>query len=103
MKIKAAHDWLQMEQGLLTHKKNAERHVFDVYMLVAMLTEAELEEAATLAASYQNHPIAVELRTCAIQLYGEEEAPGMAELRQRLRESVNYSLFWTALKQAIGI
>lgn len=103
MKVKAAHDWLKMEQGARVHKNNATRHVFDVYTLIAMLTEIELEEAAELATRYRSVPMAAEIRACAIELYGEEEAPGVAELRRQLRGEMNYPLFWTALNKAIGI
>jgi len=103
MKVKAAHDWLKMEQGARVHKNNATRHVFDVYTLIAMLTEIELEEAAELATRYRSVPMAAEIRACAIELYGEEEALGVAELRRQLRGEMNYPLFWTALNKAIGI
>ena len=103
MKVKAAHDWLQMEQGARPQKRNAARHVFDVYTLIAMLTETELDEAAELASGYQNLPMAVEIRTCATELYGEEEAFGMAELRRQLKGEISYTIFWSALNKAIGV
>ena len=103
MKVKAAHDWLQMEQGARARKNNATRHVFDVYTLIAMLTETELDEAAELAATYESVIIAQNIRVCALALYGTEDAPGVVELRRQVRGEINYPLFWTALQKTVGV
>lgn len=103
MKVKAAHDWLRRERGLSPQKRNAERHVFDVYVLIAMLTEAELEEASGIAERYRAFPVAEEIRVCAQELYGDAEAPGMVELKRQVGGDINYPLFWTALSKALKI
>ncbi len=103
MKIKAAHDWLQMEKGTRPRKINSERHVFDVYMLVAMLTESELDEAVELAIRYHEVPAAEDIRSCALELFGKIDAPGMVELRRQVSAEINYLLFWEALSKALGI
>ena len=56
MKVKAAHDWLLMERGARPRKDNAERHVFDVFMLIAMLTETELGESVELPSATRHFP-----------------------------------------------
>ena len=103
LKVKAAHDWLQMERGEIASKPNSARHVFDVYVLVSMLTEAELKEASQFATDYKNHAVAQEVRECAVQLFGKSNAPGMDEIRRQNAQERETPQFWQALSQALGV
>ncbi len=103
MKVKAAHDWLEMERGTLARKKNAERHVSDVYMLTAMLTETELDEAAELAKRFESVPIAKEIRESASELYGDLASPGVIEVQRQLKGEMDHPLFCRALRFSLGI
>ena len=102
MKVMAAHDWLQMRHGAQPVKPNSERHVFDVYMLIAMFTEAELAESESLAEKYRTLPIAEDIRANAKQLFGAASSPGITELRRITASELDYSLFWAALTTALG-
>ncbi len=77
--------------------------MFDVYMLVAMLTQAELEESIELAIRYREVPAAKEIRNCAIELYGDINAPGMIELRRQIKTEIAYPLFREALNKILGV
>ncbi|MDX1934762.1 MAG: hypothetical protein SFU56_19365 [Capsulimonadales bacterium] len=97
MKVKAADDWTQRP------KPFAEKHAFDVYLLVAMLTPDEVAKAETLAARYANHSVAAEVRVAAARLYGEPSGPGFAEAERQASGPLDHGLFWEALRAALGI
>jgi hypothetical protein len=103
MKVKAAHDWLRSEHGEITKKPGQEKHVFDVYVLTAMLVENELAEAQKLAQQYDAYPILKEIRDCARELYGENNAPGVQEIQRRTNTDFDYAVFWEALCGMLGI
>ena len=103
MKVKAAHDWLRRERGELKEKNNSERHVFDVYLLIAMMTESELEESAGLATRYSSLLVAREICENAIELFGDKNTRGVVGLQMQVSEEINYPLFWEALRQTLGI
>jgi hypothetical protein len=92
-----------MERGEAKRKPSSEKHAFDVYILVAMLTETELNEATHLAAEYQDHRVAAEVRRCAVELYGASDSPGVDEIRRQAVQEINYPRFWQALSAALGI
>ena len=103
MKLKAAHDWLRRERGEMEEKKNSERHVFDLYLLIAMMTEAELEEAAGLATRYSSLLVAREICENAKELFGDKDAQGVVGMQRQLKDEINYSLFWEALSRSLRI
>ena len=103
LKVKAAHDWLFMNEGKIKYKPSREKHVFDVYVLFAMLTETELEEAAVFATQYKNHAMANEVRQCARDLFGISNSPGVDEIRRQSAREINYSQFRQALSDALGL
>jgi len=104
MKVKAAHDWLQMVRGGTKSKPNAEKHVFDVYILVAMLLNEEIAECGELAAHYADHPMAEENKINAVELFGSQSGQGFTEiLRQIGGLPYDYATFWEGLREALGI
>ena len=103
LKVKAAHDWLLMDQGKIKSKPSREKHVFDVYALIAMLTEKELEEATQIATEYKDHAVAKDARQCARELFGISDAPGVDEIRRQAAQEINYRQFWQALSDALGL
>ena len=103
LKVKAAHDWLRMERAETKRKRNSEKHAFDVYVLIAMLTEAELEEATCFAAEYKDHALAAEVSRCAVELYGASDSPGVDEIRRQAAQEIDYPSYWQALSAALGI
>ncbi len=103
MKVKAAHDWLEMERGKIPRKPNSERHVFDVYVLTAMLTEAELDEAAEYAGRYADHAQAADVRRCAIALFGSNSASGTLEAARQCPGRFEGAVFDEAIRRALGI
>lgn len=102
LKIKAAHDWLRMERGEIAHKPRSERHVFDVYVLIAMLTEIELAVAEKLAQSYAAHPEARRVAECAQELFGRSDASGALEILRQIGDSFDYTLFYEGLGRLLG-
>jgi hypothetical protein len=116
MKIRAAFDWLQEQRGLADLKLTATgdrvrlKHVYDVYVLTAMLTQGELAECTALAQNYANHEEARKTRAQAIELYGSADAPGTQAVEAYSRRymgtdlTIDRPLFWhEGLKVALGI
>lgn len=103
MKVKAAHDWLRMERGEIKPRPFREKHVFDVYVLVAMLSETELADSSMLAARYFNHPMAAEVRHDTAVLYGTPDAPGFLEAQRQADDRLDHTLFWTGLQKVLGM
>lgn len=103
MKVRAAHDWLRRQRGEMNPKANSEKHVFDVYVLTAMLTETELTEASNLSGLYLADPGAQEICDYAQELYGTEDSPGVREVKGQAHENIDYPIFWEALNEALGI
>lgn len=103
MKVKAVHDWLRMERGEIERRPFREKHVFDVYVLVAMLTEAELSAATVLAAKYFNHPLAAIVRSDAAVLYAAPDAPGFLQAVRQAGSPLDHDLFWTGLQSVLGM
>jgi hypothetical protein len=117
LKVAAAHDWLKERAGEIPPKTDREtgvsrrlKHVLDVYILVAMLTEVELSEAIQLAETYREHPQAEKIRREAIELWGKPDAAGFLEMQRYVRQvyadavEIDYTLFWTeGLRVALGI
>lgn len=116
LKTSAAWDWLREIRGEIPPKSDEEtgerlrlKHVFDVYAIVGMLTEDELEQAEALAGKYSDHPEAQRIRAAALDLYGTRESPGSAVILSheggawRDHYGENYLAFWNALSRALGI
>lgn len=97
MKVKAAADWTERP------KPFSEKHAFDVYLLVAMLTPDEVAEAEALVVRYEYHPVAIEVRTAAVRLYGEPSGVGFVEAERQAGGQLDHELFWEALKTVLRI
>lgn len=116
LKIRAAYDWLREERGEIEPKNRPGevstrlKHPFDVYSIIASLTETELNECAVLAQKYRDHEQAKVIRQMAIELYGEISSPGTSAIRNYARvsgtqvEEIDHDLFFGAgLKEALGL
>lgn len=116
MKVRAAYDWIREQQGLIDPKLTTEgdhirlKHVYDVYVLIAMLTQAERAEAAALAAKYTDHEEALKTREQAVKLYGSVDAEGIQAIEAYSRRNsgtalaIDHELFWDeGLKIALGL
>jgi hypothetical protein len=115
MKVRAAYDWFLEQRGEVRPKltPNGDRirlkHVYDVYVVTAMMTEKELTEASTLAELYQDHDEARKTREQARELYGKADAIGIQAIRayasQSFRTSIDldYDVFWEGLQTALNI
>ena len=101
MKLKAAHDWLSERQGRLDPKPNRAKHLADLYRLIGALTEQELTEAQSLAATYRLHEEAAKLRACAEELFADESGIATREIRQ-LSVNLDHRQFWEALRLVLG-
>jgi len=102
MKLAAAHDWLAA-RDTPGSKPHAEKHAFDVYLLVAMLTLPEYDRCLELNKDYRDHPEAIRSRDCIDDLYGRESAPGYVEVRRQAGETpLDYATFWDALQRIVG-
>ena len=61
MKLRAAYDWVRERNERIEPKLTSEgdairlKHVYDVYVMAAMLTQEELIQAASLAEKYSDH------------------------------------------------
>ena len=102
MKVRAAHDWLKMEQGDKEKKPFAEKHPFDVYVLTAMLMEDEIERCSELATEFANHKVASEIRAEAHELFAMETSPGSIEARRQTEGEFDFETFNEALHEALG-
>jgi len=99
MKVTAAHDWLRYVRGELTDRERSEKHAFDVYTLVAMLTEQELAEGIGLAAKYADHPLAQANKEHIQELYSSPDARGFLAVRQQSGSvALDYDVFWEVLR-----
>lgn len=103
LKVKAGHDWLRAERGEIPPKPDRAKHVFDVYVLTAMLTELELQEASSAAARYEQRPLANEIRDCVRALYADRNSVGVDEIRRQANTEIEYEPFWQALSIALGL
>ena len=116
MKVRAAYDWLLEQRGLLEEKLTKEgdrvrlKHVYDVYVLTAMLTEAERDQSAALARRYVDHEEAQKTRAQAAELYGSVDAAGIGTVEAYARRyagvnlHIDHDLFWQeGLKTALGV
>lgn len=100
MKVEAAWDWHDRRQNGRDPKPDSEKHVEDVYRLVAMLTRPELEECQRLSQKFERHEVARQIRQHAAELFGTENAPGCKQVRLAL-DQPDIVTFREALADAI--
>jgi hypothetical protein len=99
LKAAAAGDWLRASDSEV--KDNLSKHVFDVLVLVAMLTEDELARCKAVRDRYRRHPLARAPRDDAVLLFGSLSSPGVAEIR-RQHGSFDYERFWESVCLLLG-
>jgi hypothetical protein len=114
LKIRAAYDWLGETRGEIRPKKSSDgdasrrlKHVYDVYALIAMITEQELNESFGLSEKFSAHTEALASKIQAIELFGKEDAQGTIAASSNARQlgtaEMDYQTFWDALTSALGI
>ena len=116
MKVRAAYDWLKELNGLVSDKLTSEgdrvrlKHVYDVYVLAAILTEDELAQSSFLANKYVHHEEAKKTREQVIELYGKPNAVGIQAVGTYSKRymgtdlGIDHDLFWNeGLRAALGI
>lgn len=105
MKVRAAHDWLRFQMQPWELRENQQppsaKHAFDVALIVAMITEAELDVCKRLAVEFRDDHVAQQIRSEATELFGRPEAPGWIEARQQGMFN-DYDLIWPALSDMLG-
>jgi hypothetical protein len=101
MKTMAAHDWLRTKDTPKARPVRA-KHPFDVYLLVAMLTESELEQCGELCAQYTSHAELAKIRAAAVELFGSPDAPGFLQVRAQTA-SAQYAPFLEAYTRVLGL
>lgn len=75
-----------------------------MYVFVAMLLTDEIDECAELAVKYWVHPLAVENRLNAVELFGSSDAAGYVEVRRQIDGLPHdYETFWEGLSAALKI
>ena len=103
LKLQAAHDWLNMTKGELKMKQHSEKHVLDVYILTAMLTEDDIHKCKALVRHYHNNPVSNNSLRYASELFGTEETAGIKEIVRQLGSAIDYRLFYDALEAALTV
>lgn len=107
MKTRAAHDWLRFARGEVEVRKGrkppSSKHAFDAVLLVAMLTEEELESCESVRSPYAFQDIASSIRGEAQSLYGTPQSQGWVEAVRQGATSIDHALFWGVLRQVIGL
>lgn len=102
MKMVATQDWWR-NRGTPDHKPGAEKHAFDVYILVAMLTESELQECTAMSRLYADHDQFAKIKAAAVEMFSATDAPGFLQSREAAKTDLEFDVFWDALQQALGL
>lgn len=102
MKVRAAHDWLRRQRGEMEAKEFSEKHAFDVYVLVAMLTEEELLRCGEIAGVFESHKLAAAIRAQAQELFATSASPGFLEARRQVESDLDFEAFHEGLGRALG-
>ncbi len=104
MKLMAAYDWycsIKKGDGI---KNNSEKHVYDVYVLVAMLVSEEVEVCRELSGKFKDLPIAVSIKEHAISLFGDPNDAGYRKVIELLKGTPSdYDTFWQGLQTVLGL
>ena len=80
MKLFALRDRLEDEE-----KDFGAYHAFDIYRIIAMITEKEWNEAINLRENYRNAPKIIEVAEIAGELFPNVESIGVLRVRQHAR------------------
>ena len=103
MKVRAAHDWLDERNGKIEPRSipRSPKHVFDVIMILAMLTPSAQQESQQLATEFREHPEAIAIRAEAVELFAQETSQGWIEFRSQTGTDLDHSLFWESLSTCL--
>lgn len=100
LKVAAAGDWLnEADPG---HRGGAAKHVFDVLVLIAMLTEEEFTRCLPVRDRFRDHPRAEPPRLAARSLFGTSSSPGVIQIR-RQHDDFDYATFWETMTELMGL
>ena len=102
MKVRAAYDWLRRTRGLLEANEFCDKHAVDVYVLVAMLTDALFREATEIRRGFDGLTIASEIRREATELFGTPSSPGFLKARRQGGVGLDHASFWEGLREVLG-
>ncbi len=107
MKVRAAYDWLLFDQGATKLREGQQapsaKHAFDVVLLVAMMTEEELDSSRAVRESFTHLEIARSILEEAITLYETETSRGWLEAMRGGATGIEHALVWETLQQVLGI
>lgn len=104
MKLCAA---LDHERALLARRKpRGEKHASDVYLLVAMLDEAEFDQTQALARRFADEPPMARIRAAITELFAAPEQAGLRTIALEARKvdstPLELELFSTMLGELFG-
>lgn len=72
-------------KGLETDFDKAKYHSFDIYRIIAMMTEQEFEQSIAMRDKFADEPKIQEARAIVAELFSSTEATGILRLRQHIR------------------
>jgi hypothetical protein len=98
MKTVAAGDWLRNPA-----KPYSEKHAYDVYLHVAMVTAEELAACQGFQQRHARHPMLQKAREDGQQLFGTETSAGFLEASRQAGRGLEYRAFWDGYSQIIGL
>jgi len=74
------------DQRLNKDKDFGRYHAFDLFRILAMMTEKELSETRDLISDFSNDPIVVEARKISDELFEDQESKGILAIREYAKE-----------------
>lgn len=102
MKVRAAHDWLVRKERGDEDKAGSEKHLQDIYTLVALLTEAELTEADEMNQQFKELDLVDEIRAGCRALFAQDNSLGWLQLLELNGEPLHAG-FRPALARMLGL
>lgn len=99
MKVRASADWLTSGE---VDREKRRKHVFDVYTLVAMLRQEDLEKAKELQEKYASCEEAKQVRRVMRTIFGHSTSPGFTEAERQALRRLDHELFWDGLRLMLG-
>ena len=102
MKVRAAHDWLLRKERGDEDKAGSEKHLQDIYTLVALLTEAEFAEADEMNREFQEIDLVEQIRGGCRALFAQDDSPGWLQLIE-LNGGPLHAGFRPALARMLGL
>lgn len=102
MKIAAAGDYERSPPE--ERKKNGKKHAFDIYLLIAMLDEAEMEQIQSFADRFSAVPAMTEIRATISEFFATADQAGRRTIEDEAREQgpLELDLFFGLLDELFG-